>query len=1582
MRTTTHLPGILLLLLLGLTLFPPTPAAAEDFEIDLKLTRAGSEELFVEWFPPSDPNLEMPAKFLIQAWAPGGDGALESIFEISVSGSLREYTLPVSILEKLSVSVEAQNTAGDILGISPRDFDPAGVRDDSVPLDGTGAMMLPDGASMNEAVSGLSCEIRSLEIGRFPLIYMNVNVLRDGLPATDLGQSDFQITENGMSQADLFSVTPPSEGGGSRVADIVFLIDDSGSMSDKINAVRQNASNFVNNLAGEGVDFRLGLVRFGQSGGGAPQVFNGGAMTSDVNQFTSWLSSFRASGSYEPGLLAILTAAQTFNFRQGSQRIFILVTDEDSDGGSQSQLSQAVTTCQSNSITVYGAVNCGDGNSYWQYCGNGIVLQTGGNLFPVNGSYDSILGDIGNQVGSTYVVRYRSSNPTFDGQERLVRVLVSDGLGNSEDSRSYIPGAGPNIVRTQGTVDLGASGQVAGASVPIEVTVTDAVFPTTQAVDLYYKVIGSNIFSRIAMTALGSDVYRAIIPGGAVAEPGIAYYVRATDGVLSATDPTSDPADEPYHFAVLPNEPPIIVHTPPALASVGIPLEITVTAQDGTHYVETVRLYYRPFGDLLYTSGLMTEGSASNYSYSIPGHVIGADGIEYYIKATDDLAVDRTYGTADDPVMIPTNQDYVGGTVSLLRVEVSMDGGMSYDAYDVRDLVSVPSGSLVRFVGRARDDLGVPMAGEQIMVHDGHAYDQAFEAIGAIGLSQVTVGGAGEFVYPTDGIPVEGPDTLPFWFALGEISQIPYLLVVSGPCGDLSCLAGRALSAFETGTIDEVAIGETSAFERYLYPYPPDDDLTSPANDEFFGMYFMQYFGPTKHAFLFNPTEDGWLDRGMRIFSEWSKELALATPQLIQDVRSSAVAVAVLNPDGSVLIVEGADAEMMAFTIDWNVVTWGVETGVCVVGTAVTAGTALGLACAPLVLHAAGDFVVKPDLNPWLCENVFTNSDPTTCKNAADLTWDGISLVSDVFTSGGVTGITRSADRTANLGRYLANPKNLRFFGKPGRVFGRVEAVVNAVETIGLVGDSWAILDDAADVFWHTNAQTDEYVIGGVDGIIRQSSPDMPWESLPLAYGYSSLGKPEITLSSGQISTPTGPAVGIHVTSSRPLYPQLCASYEVYAPHSPEGTPYLDIAGPTTSARFPLAQPSSAYSYRTSILLANLPDYVSGQPYVGYVTIEGYDFVMNVGSDEGDCGLVECSSEPVSLQMPSGATLDLPGGSCDSGEMVTLLGTSDPAEAEDGAIALAGDLGPCVVSVRVSDVWSLGDPGIRLSKPARLTLPYSEENVPEGKSVDIWRWAEDLHCWRPLGARSGTDGRLICEVLELGLYSVRAAAILEFEINLDPDALNVKSRGRTVTAYLNVPTHLQGAEIDPTSVLLNAVVPLLEILGDDVAVVAELSDSDPYSMITMKFDRQALVASLPPVNGLVSLPFVGILDGQVFRATDEIRILGNEEKINTGGQEPVVTREVNSVGVPMVDQDGGRVSLAISLAQAGPVRVNVYDLRGRLIRTVADMGLAAGPNVLSWDQRDRTGRRVSSGIYFYRVSGRSIDEVRKFVIVH
>jgi hypothetical protein len=69
-----------------------------------------------------------------------------------------------------------------------------------------------------------------------------------------------------------------------------------------------------------------------------------------------------------------------------------------------------------------------------------------------------------------------------------------------------------------------------------------------------------------------------------------------------------------------------------------------------------------------------------------------------------------------------------------------------------------------------------------------------------------------------------------------------------------------------------------------------------------------------------------------------------------------------------------------------------------------------------------------------------------------------------------------------------------------------------------------------------------------------------------------------------------------------------------------------------------------------------------------------------------------------------------------------------------------------------------------------------------------------------------------------------------------------------------------------------------------------------------------------------------------------------------------------------------RTEVSFELAEATRVRVDVHDVRGRLIRTLIDESRPAGSHAVTWNGKDNRGSTVASGTYYLRfVAGDRVD---------
>ena len=83
--------------------------------------------------------------------------------------------------------------------------------------------------------------------------------------------------------------------------------------------------------------------------------------------------------------------------------------------------------------------------------------------------------------------------------------------------------------------------------------------------------------------------------------------------------------------------------------------------------------------------------------------------------------------------------------------------------------------------------------------------------------------------------------------------------------------------------------------------------------------------------------------------------------------------------------------------------------------------------------------------------------------------------------------------------------------------------------------------------------------------------------------------------------------------------------------------------------------------------------------------------------------------------------------------------------------------------------------------------------------------------------------------------------------------------------------------------------------------------------------------------------------------------------------------------VPNPFDSGTRIRF--ELPQAGPFRLAVYDLHGRLVRELAEGRRSAGVHAVDWDGRGASGLRAASGIYFVHLATPEEARTRKVLLL-
>ena len=284
--------------------------------------------------------------------------------------------------------------------------------------------------------AGPVVQVSQVDMSNYPEVVVHVSVTdNQGKPVTGLGQTDFHVTEDGVA----VTLADFAGTGDVRMADIVFVFDTTTSMAEEVRGMKRTSLAFADKLEESGIDYRLGLVDFGDV---INRVENpDGRLTDDAQQFKGWINDIRlAGGGYAipEFTLGALQRATQMSFRGGALKIFILITDAPPhhygdlpDGGvsfNDPNLTLPHTLQQLSDTNVTTYIVSPEHADYLQ-----IVSETNGRFFNIHGGSDftAIIDEIGGLIATQYRLAYLSPRPSYDGTRRKIEVAVGEATGTT-----------------------------------------------------------------------------------------------------------------------------------------------------------------------------------------------------------------------------------------------------------------------------------------------------------------------------------------------------------------------------------------------------------------------------------------------------------------------------------------------------------------------------------------------------------------------------------------------------------------------------------------------------------------------------------------------------------------------------------------------------------------------------------------------------------------------------------------------------------------------------------------------------------------------------------------------------------------------------------------------------------------------------------------------------------------------------------------------------------------------------------------------------------------------------------------------
>ncbi len=213
-----------------------------------------------------------------------------------------------------------------------------------------------------------------------------------------------------------------------------------------------------------------------------------------------------------------------------------------------------------------------------------------------------------------------------------------------------------------------------------------------------------------------------------------------------------------------------------------------------------------------------------------------------------------------------------------------------------------------------------------------------------------------------------------------------------------------------------------------------------------------------------------------------------------------------------------------------------------------------------------------------------------------------------------------------------------------------------------------------------------------------------------------------------------------------------------------------------------------------------------------------------------------------------------------------------------------------------------------------------------------------------------------------------APLFVQATVDIKPNTLNLKSKGKWITGYIELPSGYDVNNIDITAVKLNNTVSAEQKpteVGD--------YDKDGIPDLMVKFDR-AEVEKIITAGDEVKITISGQLtDGKKFAGSDTIRVISPPSSAITSAS----SVNSNSLGQNYPNPFNPATTIEYAIAEDCQVMIKLYNAAGQEVATIVDEYQSAGPHKIVFD----AGERLSRGIYYYQLKAGSFVDTKKMVVL-
>ena len=114
----------------------------------------------------------------------------------------------------------------------------------------------------------------------------------------------------------------------------------------------------------------------------------------------------------------------------------------------------------------------------------------------------------------------------------------------------------------------------------------------------------------------------------------------------------------------------------------------------------------------------------------------------------------------------------------------------------------------------------------------------------------------------------------------------------------------------------------------------------------------------------------------------------------------------------------------------------------------------------------------------------------------------------------------------------------------------------------------------------------------------------------------------------------------------------------------------------------------------------------------------------------------------------------------------------------------------------------------------------------------------------------------------------------------------------------------------------------------------------------------------------------------------EVGLTGTDLKVynaNTSNENETIEITSHSFNYP--NPFNPTTTISYSLENSSNVQLNIYNLKGQLVKTLQNSHQEKGTHSVVWNGKDDRGNSVGSGVYFYKIQTNNFNEIQKMILM-